>query len=345
MTGTGRIACAGEEMDNPSVSVIIVNWNHGEFIGNCLDALLVQEGVSFDVAVVDNGSTDGSPDWIARDYPDVHLWTFSDNRGFSQAFNHGVRRTHGAFVLSLNPDVTVRLGFFREMLRAASRGERVGMVAPKLLRADDPTRLDSTGLFIDRRRRPYDRGQGKVDRGQYDALTNVFGACGAAALYRRDMLEDLSPNGECFDQDFFAYYEDADLAWRAQLRGWHCAYAPGAVATHVRSWGDTLRKRGHAPKAISGPRLALRNRYLMTLKNDTRRYILLDLPLILGAELPRLAYAAVATPGVLAGLLDLARAWPSALRKRRRIRARHTIDDAAIRRWFVAPKEAAQESI
>lgn len=332
-------------MNNPSISVIIVNWNHGEFIRDCLDALLVQEDASFDVTVVDNGSTDGSPDWIARAYPDVHLWTFPDNRGFSQAFNYGVGRTHGAFVLSLNPDVTVRSGFFREMLRAASRGERVGMAAPKLLRADDPTRLDSTGLFINRRRRPYDRGQGKVDRGQYDALTNVFGACGAAALYRRDMLDDLAFEEKYFDQDFFAYYEDADLAWSAQLRGWHCAYAPDAVATHVRGWGDTLRKRGHAAKAISGPRLALRNRYLMTLKNDAWRYILLDLPLILGAELPRLAYAAVAAPSGLLGLLDLARAWPSALRKRRRIRARQTIDDAAIRRWFVSPKKAAKESI
>jgi len=330
-------------MGNAPVSVVIVNWNHGDFIGGCLEALFAQEGAAFDVTVVDNGSTDGSREWVPSRYPDVRVYAFSENRGFSQAFNYGATRACGAFVLSLNPDVTVMPGFVRELLCAADQGENVGMVAPKLLRADDPTRLDSTGLFVDRRRRPYDRGQGEIDRGQYDALTNVFGASGAAALYRRDMLEDLPLDGAYFDEDFFAYYEDADLAWRARLRGWRCVYAPGAVATHKRGWGDTLCKRGHAAKGSAGPRLALRNRYLMTLKNDAWRYTLLDLPLILGAELPRLAYAAVAVPGTLLGLLDLVRARPSALRKRRRIRARRTVDDATVRRWFVAPGAAARE--
>lgn len=211
------------------------------------------------------------------------------------------------------------------------------MVAPKLLRADDPTRLDSTGLFIDRRRRPYDRGQGQVDRGQYDAQPYAFGACGAAALYRRAMLEDVAVEGEYVDEGFFAYCEDADLAWRAQLRGWQCAYAPQAVATHVRGWGDTLRKHGHARKNVRGLRLALRNRYLMALRNDAWRYLLADLPRILAAELPRLAYAALTVPPLLLGLADLLRAWPSALRKRQSIRARRTVDDGDLRHWFVSP--------
>ena len=328
-------------MSNPLVSVIIVNWNHGHLLRDCLDALLAQEYLQLDVTVVDNGSTDGSPGWIARHYPDVHLLAFPDNRGFSRAFNWGVGHTEGALVLSLNPDVTVRPSFISEMVRAIARDERIGMVAPKLLRADEPAVLDSTGLFIDRRRRPYDRGQGETDRGQYDAQPYVFGACGGAALYRRAMLDDLALGGEYFDEDFFAYYEDADLAWRAQLRGWRCVYAPRAVATHARGWGDTLRKRGHAAKNGRGPRLALRNRYLMTIKNDALRYFLADLPLILAAELPRLAYAALAAPGVLLGIPDLARAWPTALHKRRQIRNRMIVDDAVVRRWFVAPEDAA----
>jgi hypothetical protein len=223
------------------------------------------------------------------------------------------------------------------------------MIAPKLLRADDAQRttLDSTGLFIDRRRRPYDRGQGEADEGQYDTQVELFGACGAAALYRRTMLEDLSPDGEYYDQDFFAYYEDADLSWRAQLRGWRCVYAPRAVATHTRGWGDALRKRGHAAKnthtpggrPVDGPRLALRNRYLMTIKNDARRYVLRDLPRILAAELPRLAYAGLTSPGVLLGILDLVQAWPAAMRKRRQIRGRQTVSDAAIRQWFAEGPE------
>jgi hypothetical protein len=107
------------------------------------------------------------------------------------------------------------------------------------------------------------------------------------------------------------------------------------VATHVRGWGDTLRKQGHAVKDATGPRLALRNRYLMTIKNDTLGHVLADLPLMVAAELPRLVYAGLTRPGVLLGLVDLARAWPAARRRRRQIRTRRTVDDATVRRWFV----------
>jgi GT2 family glycosyltransferase len=336
------------------VSVVIVNWNHGRFLPDCLDALLAQDYPAFKVLVVDNGSSDGSPEWVAGRYSQaatVDLVRFPENRGFCFALNQGIERTNGAFVLSLNPDVTVRPGFLSALVgaiqQASPKGPRsvagmaaAGMAAPKLLRADNPARLDSTGLFVDRRRRPYDRGQGQIDTGQYDHCPYVFGACGAAALYRRTMLEDVASDGEYMDESFFAYYEDADLAWRAQLRGWRCVFAAQAVATHMRGAGDMLRKRGHAPKQRHGPRLALRNRYLMTLKNDSWHHFLADSPPILAAELPRLAYAALTMPTVLLGLVDLVRTWPTAARKRRQISRRRLVDDATIRRWFVAPEQA-----
>jgi GT2 family glycosyltransferase len=327
------------------VSVVIVNWNHGYFLQDCLDSLLAQEYSSLDITVVDNDSQDGSPDILTDHYPSVHLWRFSKNRGFSRAFNFGVDQTGGEWILSLNPDTVVQEGFFRELVETLTQDSedraRIGIVAPKLLRADDLKTLDSTGLFIDRRRRPYDRGQGELDEGQYDSQSPVFGACGAAALFRRSMLEDLALDGEYLDEAFFAYYEDADLAWRAQLRGWSGAHAPGAAAVHARGWGDTLRQKGHAPRNSIGPRLALRNRYLMAAKNDVWHHFLADLPLIFAAELPRLAYAAAARPAVLLGLLDLARTLPSALRKRRQIQHRRTVSDSAIRHWFVRPNETA----
>lgn len=324
-------------MSAASVSAIVVNWNHVRFLADCLDALLAQTYRPLDVTVVDNGSTDGSPAWIAAHYPAVRLQAFPDNRGFAYAFNWGIRHTAGDLVLSLNPDTVVRPGFVPEMASALDGQDRAGLVAPKLLRADEPDCLDSTGLFVDRRRRAYDRGQGEPDRGQYDDRLRIFGACGAAALYRRSMLDDLAPDGEYFDETFFAYYEDADLAWRAHLRGWEAVYAPRAVANHARGWGDTQRKRGHAAKNPTGPRLALRNRYLMTLKNDEPHYLLADLPRILAAEAPRLLYAALTQPSILLGLADLHRAWPAARAKRRQIQARRTADPGAVRQWFVAP--------
>lgn len=113
---------------------------------------------------------------------------------------------------------------------------------------------------------------------------------------------------------------------------------------HVRGWGDVLRKRGHARKNSRGPRLALRNRYLMTIKNDAWPYVLGDVPWILAAELPRLAYAALTAPEIILGLVDLVRAWPSAVRKRRQIRSKRTVDDAHVRRWFATPANASAQS-
>jgi len=323
-------------VNEPPVSVIIVNWNHGHFLPGCLDALLAQEYPCLDIAVVDNASQDGSPAWIAHHYPTARLWGFPENRGFAAALNWGVDHTQGDLILSLNPDVTVTERFVAELVQALVQDIGIGIVAPKLLQAEEPTRLDSTGLFVDRRRRPYDRGQGERDLGQYDTILQVFGACGAAALYRRSMLTNLAVDGEYFDEVFFAYYEDADLAWRAQLQGWRAVYAPRAVALHARGGGDTLRKRGRSAKSSTGPRLALRNRYLMTIKNDSLAHFLADLPLILAAELPRLGYAAVTRPRILLGILDLVYALPSAWAKRRQMQCHWTADPTTLRRWFAA---------
>jgi GT2 family glycosyltransferase len=321
-------------VQSPSVSVIIVNWNHDQYLKLCLDSLLAQKYEKFDINIVDNGSRDGSPQRIANDYPDINCWIFPNNRGFSWAFNWGVNHTNSEFVLSLNPDVFVRQDFLQEMVNAMCQDDSVGIVSAKLLRVDDPTILDSTGLFINRYRRPYDRGQGEFDLGQYDTSSKIFGACGAAALYRRSMLVDIALEDEYFDEDFFSYYEDADLAWRAQLRGWNGRYAPRAVATHVRGWGDTLRKRKDPNKDNYGPRLALRNRYLMTVKNDTLKYFLFDFPMILITELPRLFYMAIYAPENLMGMKDFVFGIKSALNKRKLIRKRRIIDDATLRSWF-----------
>jgi GT2 family glycosyltransferase len=324
-------------MPKPPLSVILINWNQRHFLKNSLAALATQADPNLNILIVDNNSSDGSPEWIAHNYPNVNLLPLPSNHGFAPAFNRAVNATSSPLVLSLNPDVTPRPDFVAELIRALDQDDRIGMVAPKLLRADDPRVLDSTGLFIDRRRRPYDRGQGKSDQGQYDQSGEVFGACGAAALYRREMLEDITFDQEYFDESFFAYYEDADLAWRAQKRGWRCVYAPRAIATHVRGGGDTLRKS--RSKLSAGPRLALRNRYLMTIKNDTGRHFLADLPLMLAAELPRLAYATVKAPRMWLGLLDLFRAWPAAWRKRHAIHHQQLAKDAEIRHWFTTRKD------
>ena len=289
-----------------------------------------------DIIVIDNASTDGSPEWIRTNYPEILLKCFSKNRGFSAAFNEGARVSNAPFLLSINPDVVMQSNCLDQMVRVMLEKPEVGIVSPKLVRFGDNQLLDSTGLFINRCRCPYDRGQGEIDRGQYDQATQVFGACGALALYRKEMLEDLAYNNEYLDEDFFAYYEDADLAWRAHLCGWQAVFEPHATGSHVRGWGDSLRKQ--RKKDSFGPRLALRNRYLMSLKNDRLSNFLADLPLIVSAELPRLFYAAFYMPSVLLGILDFTALFGTMVRKRRDLWNKAGVKESNVRRWFVESK-------
>jgi len=319
-------------MNNYSVSAIIVNWNHQPFLHACLESIISQVYKPLNIVIVDNASVDGSLEWIHTNYPEVPIISFKENRGFSAAFNEGVRATDSAFVLSLNPDVVLQPDCLAQMVRVMTEQERVGIVAPKLLRADKPQILDSTGLFINRSRCPYDRGQGEIDRGQYDGNMEVFGACGAVALYRRAMLDDLAFGNEYFDEDFFAYYEDADLAWRAQLCGWRAVYEPRAVGSHVRGWGDSLRKQ--RVRDPQGPRLAFRNRYLMSLKNDRLSNFLVDLPFMLGAELPRLLYAIFTMPSVILGALDFFALSGTIMQKRRYLWQKTGVKYSDLRPWF-----------
>lgn len=314
------------------VSVVIVTWNHREYLPKCLEALSGQSYQAIEVIVVDNASQDGSPEYVQEFAPFVDLIQMKSNIGFSAAFNLGVNRTDSEFIISLNPDVTAKTDFVAHMVKAAKQDHKVGIVAPKLFRADDDRYLDSTGIFLNRQRRPYDRGQMQLDQGQFDDNKEIFGACGAAALYKRTMLVDLAFNQEYFDESFFAYYEDADLAWRAKLRGWRCVYSPDAVAYHVRGWGDTLRKspihRG------DGPRLALRNHLLMILKNDTGPNFLYDAPIILISEISRLGYILIFRREALKGLLDLIQMSHMVKEKRKFIQNRRTVSDGEIRKWF-----------
>lgn len=319
--------------DRVIVSVVIVTWNHRSFLPTCLESLSTQTGPTFRVTVVDNASQDGSADWVQENALHVNLIRLKSNVGFSAAFNLGAKTTESLFVLSLNPDVRVKSDFISNLVAAADLDPQIGIVAPKLLRTDDNRYLDSTGLFVNRQRRPYDRGQMQLDQGQFDQKTEVFGACGAAAFYRRSMLEDLAVNQEYFDEDFFAYYEDADLAWRAKLRGWRSVFCPSAVAEHVRGWGDTFRKRPSLKG--TGPRLALRNHLLMILKNGSGYSLLRDMPLIIVMEIMRLFYMIIFRRDALYGLVDFFQLAPKVKEKRKLIQDRRTVNDRDLRNWFI----------
>ena len=251
------------------VSVLITTYNSASVLEACLNSLLQQDYPGVEIIVVDNASSDGTREILERIGHGVRIFYNDMNTGFAAAQNQGMAQARGDWLLSLNPDVLLSRDCISKLVAAGEADARTGAVCGKLLRwrpgeAGERTNIiDSTGIYFLRNLRHLDRGSDEIDRGQYERPEYVIGATGAAALYRRTMVEDVSVDGEFFDEDFFAYREDADVAWRAQLLGWRCLYTPQAVAWHVRR--VTPERFKDLPDLIN--RHSIKNRFLMRAKN------------------------------------------------------------------------------
>jgi GT2 family glycosyltransferase len=213
------------------VSVIILNWNGRHFLERCLESLEAQTFQDFEIVLVDNGSEDGSVPFLKEHFPQVRILLNRENTGFAAANNQAIRATDSEFIATLNNDTEVEPNWLEELVRAIETDERVGACASKMLFADQPGMINSTGIALDRAGIAWDRCGGEQDDPNEKEVTEVFGACAGAALYRRAMLEEIG----LFDEAFFAYLEDVDLAWRAQWADWKTLYVPTARVLHFHS--------------------------------------------------------------------------------------------------------------
>jgi GT2 family glycosyltransferase len=255
------------------------------------------------------------------------------NRGFAAAHNQGIRLTQGEYYLALNPDAEMPSRFVEELVRAMEEDSRVGSVSGKLIRfaeVDGSSLIDSTGIYMTPSLRHLDRGSGELDRGQYNRVQYVFGASGAAALYSRRMLEDVAVDGETFDEDFFAYREDADLAWRARLLGWRALYTPHAVARHERR--VLPERRSSLPQDINMH--AVKNRFLLRIKNQTPLELVALLLPSLFRDLQVLGYVVLVERSSLPGVFFVVRHFRSIWRKRRQVMVRRKTSGREMLRWF-----------
>jgi len=319
-----------DAVPNKLVSVILVSWNGREYLPEALSSLYRQTYAPLEIILVDNASRDGTVEYVESEYPGVILLRNPENYGFCKANNQGIRIAKGSYLLLLNPDVRLKEDFIEKAVRTAESEEKIGMVSGKLLTARDPTRIDTTGIVLEKTRRALDRGQGEPDRGQYDRREEVFGVSAAACLCRREMLEAVKVQGEYLDELFFAYKEDVDLSWRARLMGWRCVYTPDAIGYHDRTW--FLGNRNRIPRRIR--RHSLKNRYLMMLKNDRWSEIRPCLKALLGYELKSLGYILFREPHLIRALFQVIRLFPQALRKRRGIQEKATVGKGDLIRWF-----------
>ena len=215
----------------PPASIIIPNWNGAHHLPTCLDSLRRQSYPSFEVIVVDNGSSDGSLELLGRDYPEMRVVTLPENRGFAGGVNAGIREAQGEIIAVFNNDAEADSRWLEKLAGALARYPEAGMATPKVLLFDRREVINTAGDFYGVDGVPGNRGVWQRDEGQFDLEEYVFGAAGVAAAYRRAMLDEVG----LFDEEFFSFCEDVDLAWRAQLAGWKCVYVPTAVVYHKLS--------------------------------------------------------------------------------------------------------------
>ena len=216
--------------DSPLVSVIVVNWNGRDVLTGCLTSLAAQNFGDFEVIVVDNGSTDGSLELLNSSPLPIRLIRNTENKGFCGANNQGIDSALGKYVALLNNDAEAHAGWLAALVQAIERGDGspCGMVASKILLFDDRKRIDKVGHLIYPDGQNRGRGSGEIDSGQYDDFGETLWPDGCAALYSAEMLRQIGG----FDEDFFAYADDAELGLRGRIAGWRAVYEPKAVVYH-----------------------------------------------------------------------------------------------------------------
>ncbi len=323
--------------------VQLVTFNSQEDLPGCLASLAAQSFRDFEVHVLDNASTDGTREFLDGHQAELAVLEYAPcNLGFAAAHNR-LLAGHGAdYVLFLNPDTELAPDCLERGVDRLSRHPECGSLSPKLWRlmVTDAGRvrtrvLDSTGIYWLRNQRHLDRGSGEPDTGQYDRPAYVFGATGAASFYRRSCLADVAVDGEILDEDFFAYREDAELAWRAAWRGWRCVFDPAVTAWHVRRVLPENRRRTHPDINLH----SVKNRWLIRVKNmPVGMYLRWFVPISM-RDLAVVVYIPLREPRSLRAFVLLARLLPRFLAKRREVFARATVSRQEIEQWFHRPEK------
>jgi len=315
------------------VSVILVTWDSAPYLRRCLEGISHQTHPDVELIAVDNGSIDGTPGLLA---PHVtRLIRNETNRGFSAAVNQGIAAACGEYILLVNPDCYLLPDYAARLVDAFGQaGPAYGSATGLLLRAhgfgiEPLPEIDSMGIRMTRTGRHLDLGQGSPVK-QGTARFEVFGVSGAAAMFRKTFLQDAAVGGEPFDEDFFAYREDADLAWRGRLFGWRAFCEPRAIGYHVRR--VTPQARRDLPASINMH--SVKNRFLLRLKNEGRGLALRNLPFEVARDLVVLIASLTFEWSSLPAFPWLWRNRARVLAKRREIQHRRKVSDRELARWF-----------
>ena len=314
---------ASEPSRRPRVSIIIVNTNELHHLVRCLPSVFGQEYPDYEVLIVDNGSTDGSLEYVGREFPAAVVVRNGANLGYAGANNVGFRHATGEYLAVLNPDTEVDPRWLTELVAALEADPAAGLATPKIVMMDDPARLNTCGNEITFTGLTFCRGLDEPATA-FDRLEPVSAVSGAAFVIRRRVLEEIGP----FDESMFIYYEDTDLSLRAMLAGYTCLYVPTAVVRHQYIFKFTPRKAF----------MQERNRYVALCKTLRWRTLGVMLPSLLLSEVVAWGYAGLRgrehALGKLRSYVWLATHAGDVLRARRRVQRLRRVPDRAIVRRF-----------
>ncbi|TXK76903.1 glycosyltransferase family 2 protein [Paenibacillus sp. N3.4] len=311
------------------VSVHIVTYNSSDHIDDCLEAVLRQSYPIEQIVVIDNASKDNTIENLSKWIDKVQVIQNATNNGFAGGHNQAIRMTETDYCLVLNPDVVLDPDYILNTIKSLTIHNQAGSATGKLLFKANPNHIDSAGLIINKARRAFDRGANQTSD-HFQQSEEVFGVSGAAAMYSRHMINDISLNGEFFDEDFFAYKEDVDIAWRAQLHGWKSFYEPSAIAYHERGWKEGSR----LSKPLFVRRLSYINRYKMMMKNDHLSMVLKHIIPLFIYEVLSFAYALVREPKLLAAWSSFFRSYKDLRQKRSMVQGKRKVSIDELYRWF-----------
>jgi len=318
------------------VSILIVTWNSAKYLDQCFASLEDQDFRDLEVVIVDNASSDDTREHLRRVETRWRVIYNQRNVGFAAGENQAIRQSCGERVLCLNPDIILSRDFVTQLVAAAELHPDAGAVCGKLLRwkiGSDNYKtdvIDSTGIYFTPNMRHLDRGAEERDRGQYDRVQYVFGASGAAVMFRRDFVADVAIEGEFFDEDFFSFREDGDLAWRAQILGWRCLYTPAAVAWHARR--VTPERRQDLPLVINWH--SVKNRFLMRGKNASGWLCWRLFFSVAWRDLMTVGYALFRDHRMLSAIVYSWRVRDSIRHKRAIVQSRRRVSDRDLLWWF-----------
>jgi len=310
------------------VAAALANWNGARYLERCLTALRQQTHSLEQIVVVDNGSTDGSDLWL-ESQPDVTLIRHTHNTGYCHGYNRAIEATKTPFVLTLNTDAYLEEHFVGACLEAVVEAPSCAAATGRFF--EEATNQHISGGFWLRRLIRMCPMPAEED------VREVFGVTGAAALFRREALDAARIEGQVFDESYFSYGEDIDLAWRLQILGWHSMYVPTARAHHVGS-GSLDGALRFFDKPVFFQRQALRNRYLTLMKNASLLDSLQLVPAMLIGELLLWPLLFLRQPWRFPALLktpvELLVRLPGVWRWRREIQRRRSPEAGSVHRWL-----------